>query len=193
MDGATLPDVLRYGNAAQLGLSRHRLDALISGGEYERIAPGVFLRAGITDDTTAGWMAAAVKRPTATLCLLSALSFHDLTDEILTRSEIAIPRGEHAVDVRIAPIAWHRFDAETFEIGRTEHALPGGMSIGLYSAERTIIDLFRLRHSWGSDLAIHALKRWLRGRGHSPSALSTMAKSFPKAQLALRTALEILL
>jgi hypothetical protein len=67
------------------------------------------------------------------------------------------------------------------------------LSIGLYSPERTIIDLFRLRHDWGSDLAIGALKRWLRGRGNSPAMLSAMAESFPKARPALQNALEILL
>jgi hypothetical protein len=193
MSAATLPDLLRYRDLAPHGLTRHRFDQLIHDKEYERIAPGVFLRAGTVDDTTAGWIAAAIKRPEATLCLLSALSIHDLTDDILTQSEIAIPRGTQAPTIRIARIAWHRFDAETFEMGRTEYPLPGGVSIGLYSAERTIIDLFRLSHQWGSDLAVDALKRWLRGRGHSPSALITMAKQFPKAVPALRTALEILL
>jgi hypothetical protein len=62
-----------------------------------------------------------------------------------------------------------------------------------YSAERTIIDLFRLSHDWGSDLGIEALKRWLRGRGNSPSALLEMARDFPKGRPALQNALDILL
>ena len=92
-----------------------------------------------------------------------------------------------------APIAWHRFDVDTFSIGRGQYALPGGMSIGLYSAERTLIDLFRLRHTWGSDLALDALKQWLRGSGNSPGSLLTMAESFPKARPAIHHALEVLL
>ncbi|GMA36845.1 hypothetical protein [Demequina litorisediminis] len=97
------------------------------------------------------------------------------------------------IEAPTAPIAWHRFDAATYDIGRGEYRLPGGLTIGLYSAERTIVDLFRLRHDWGSDLAIGALKRWRRARESSPSALLSMAASFPKAQPAIRTALEILL
>lgn len=193
MEITTLPDLLRYEDLASHGLSRHRFDQLLNGGEYERIAPGVFLSAGTTDDTTAAWMAIATKRPEATLCLLSALSIHDLTDDIPRRSDVAIPRGTGPLTIPIARIAWHRFDAETFHLGRTEHALPGGLSIGLYSAERTIIDLFRLSHDWGRDLAVDALKRWLRVRGNSPSSLVTMAKHFPKALPSLRNTLEILL
>jgi predicted transcriptional regulator of viral defense system len=193
MNTASMPDLLRYRGLATLGLTRRQLDQRVEAGEYERIAPGLFLRAGATDDTTAAWMAIATKRREATLCLLSALSIHDLTDEIPTRSDIAIPRGTHELAITSAAVSWHRFDASTFDIGRTEHSLPGGLAIGLYSAERTIIDLFRLSHNWGSDLAIEALKRWLRRRGNSPSDLLAMARDFPKGRPALKNALEILL
>lgn len=193
MDIATLPDLLSYDDLGPQGLTRHGLDRLIESGEFERIAPGLFLRSGLADDTTAAWIAVAAKRPDATLCLLTALSLHELTDEIPTRSDIAIPRGTQPVTVRHAPIAWHRFDAGTFSIGRTEHALPDGSSIGLYSAERTLIDLFRLRHTWGSDLALGVLKQWLRRQGNSPGSLFTMAEDFPKARPAIQQALEVLL
>lgn len=193
IDIATLPDLLSYDDLGPQGLTRYGLDRLIESSEFERIAPGLFLRSGLTDDTTAAWIAIAAKRPNATLCLLTALSLHELTDEIPTRSDIAIPRGTQPVTVHHAPIAWHRFDADMFSIGRTERALPGGSFIGLYSAERTLIDLFRLRYAWGSDLALGALKRWLRGRGNSPGSLLTMAEDFPKARPAIQHALEILL
>lgn len=193
MDIATLPDLLSYNDLAAQGLTRHGLDRLIEAGEFERIAPGLFLRSGLTDDTTAAWIAIAAKRPDATLCLLTALSLHELTDEIPARSDIAIPRGTQPVTVHHAPIAWHRFDADTFNIGRTEHALPDGSFIGLYSAERTLVDLFRLRHAWGSDLALGALKLWLRGRGNSPGSLLRMVEDFPRARPAIQHALEVLL
>lgn len=193
MDTPILPDLLNYRDLATPGLTRYGLDRLVESGQFERIAPGLFLRTGLVDDTTAAWMAVATKKPAATLCLLTALSLHEFTDEIPARSDIAIPRGSQPVTVHHAPIAWHRFDADTFDIGRAEHTLPGGLSIGLYSAERTLIDLFRLRHTWGSDLALGALKQWLRGRGNSPATLLTLAESFPKARPTIQQALEVLL
>lgn len=193
MDVTTLPDRLSYGDLGSHSLTRYALDRLIESGEFERIAPGLFLRSGLTDDTTAAWIAIAAKRPDATLCLLTALSLHELTDEIPARSDIAIPRGTQTVLVHHASIAWHRFDADTFNMGRTDHVLPDGSSIGLYSAERTLIDLFRLRHTWGSDLALGALKHWLRRSGNSPGSLLSMAEDFPKARPAIHHALEVLL
>lgn len=193
MDIATLPNLLSYDELAAQGLTRHGLDRLIESGEFERIAPGLFLRSGLVDDSTAAWITIAARRPDATLCLLTALSLHELADETPARSDIAVPRGTQPVTVHHAPIAWHRFDADTFSIGRTEHALPDGSSIGLYSAERILIDLFRLRHAWGSDPALGALKQWLRRRGNSPNSLLTMTEKLPKARPAIQHALEVLL
>ncbi len=192
LDGTALPDLLRYRDLDGWGLTRYRFDQMLAAGEYERIAPGMFLRAGAIDDTTAAWMALAAKKPEATICLLSAAALHELTDEIPRATDIAIPRGSQPATIRHAPITWHRFARGTFDIGRTEHRLPGGLAIGLYSPERTIIDLFRLRHDWGSDLAIGSLKRWLRGHGNSPGELLAIAQAFPTARPALQAALEVL-
>ena len=54
-------------------------------------------------------------------------------------------------------------------------------SNGISSSERTVIDFFRARHIWGSDLATAILKRWLSKHGNSPANPLTMAKQFPDA------------
>lgn len=138
-------------------------------------------------------MSIATRRPDVTLCLLSALAIHDLTDEIPAASDVALPRGAHRLRARYAPIAWHFFDRETFKIGRTTQQLSADLAIGLYGPERTIIDVFRLQHIWGFDLSTEALKRWLRRRGSSPGVLMDMAKDFPAVRPSLRSALEVLL
>ena len=92
-----------------------------------------------------------------------------------------------------APVTWHKFARAAFEVGR--ESLPiDGHRIGIYDAQRSIIDTFRLRHLEGYDLAIEALKRWLRKRGSHPAALLAMARRVdPRSEVAIRKALEILL
>lgn len=192
-DSSTWPDLIRYADLPKICVSRHALEGAAQAGLYERIAPGVFSRAGIMDDTTAAWAAVAGKQHRATLCLVTAASLHDLTDEIPRQSHIAIPRGLHPVVVSHAPITWHRFGRTTFDIGREIYALPGGISIGLYCPERTVIDFFRARHEWGADYANDILKRWLSQRGHAPSMLLAMAKQFPDAYPSLLSTLEVIL
>jgi hypothetical protein len=90
-------------------------------------------------------------------------------------------------------VTWHSFAVATFDLGRDELNLREETTIGIYSPERCIIDAFRLRHLEGPETAIEALRRWLRRRGSQPATLLKMARAFPKAEPALRAALEILL
>ncbi len=133
----------------------------------------------------------AAKSALATICMRSALARHNLIDDIPAEYDIAIPRGAWA-PATSAPVRWRHFDNETFELGRELLPLDDDHAIGIYSAERSIIDAFRLRHIDGAELANDALKRWLRAGGQ-PSELLKMARSFPRAGGTIRKTLEILL
>lgn len=110
-----------------------------------------------------------------------------------TTIDIAIRRGSWTPHTAI-PIRWHHFNPETFDIGRETLDTGAARIIGIYNAERSIIDAFRLSRREGGDttMATQALKTWLK-RGGQPSILLRMARAFPRAQGALRAALDILL
>ncbi|MFI2488076.1 hypothetical protein ACH47X_14265 [Promicromonospora kroppenstedtii] len=189
----TTPFLIRPGSTADDTPTRRAVERLAAAGEYEKIAPGAYVPTGSVDDTVAAWLALATRRPDVTICLMSAAALHDLTDEIPRTSHLALPRPARALKTEFAPITWHFFAKSTFDIGRDPYPLPGGQSIGLYSAERTIIDLFRLRHTHGEDLAVAALKTWLGRRTSRPGSLLAMAGSFPTARPEIRRVLEVLL
>lgn len=67
-----------------------------------------------------------------------------------------------------------------------------GLSVGVYNAERCVIDAFRLRHQEGEELGVEALRRWLKRPGATPADLLAMARSFPKVEPSLLQALRIL-
>lgn len=67
------------------------------------------------------------------------------------------------------------------------------MFLGIYGAERCIVDAFRLRHLEGEELAIEALRRWLRRPGSSPARLLDLARSLPRGEPALLRALRVVL
>ncbi|MEX2549572.1 MAG: hypothetical protein WD638_05050, partial [Nitriliruptoraceae bacterium] len=120
------------------------------------------------------------------------LARHDLTDEIPTRIDVALPRGTRLPKVS-APVCWHRFAPATFDLGRDVIELHAGYSIGVYSPERSIVDAYRLRHLEGDELGREALKAWLRQRGSQPSRLLQVAAPFPKALGRLREDMRVLL
>jgi predicted transcriptional regulator of viral defense system len=185
--------ILRDADFSDSKLSWRDVDEAMANGEVERIAPGTYARTGRIDDDTATLASIALRKPTATICLLSALDRHDLTDVIPSRTDIAVPRGSRALSAPYSRINWHQFDTRTFSLGREQVEVVDGIFIGLYGAQRTITDAFRLRHLVGGDVANEALKRWLRQPGSHPVELLKMAANFPKALPQLRRSLEVLL
>ncbi len=113
------------------------------------------------------------------------------TDQSM-RIDVAIPRGQRMPTLQ-APVHFHVFAAPTFDLGREELDLGAGASIGLYSAERTLIDVIRLRHREGPETAWEALRRWLRRKSSKPATLIRMASHFHGAERAIRQALEVVL
>jgi len=184
----SLPDTFRYSEALE-HISERQLRRLIAGGSIVPLSRGLYRKSDWLGDEDL--IEIAAKAPRATICLRSALARHELIDDIPVEIDIAIPRGSWTPETT-APVRWRHFDPDTFEIGRDRLDVGGGRTIGLYSAERSIIDAFRMRHLDGSDLANEALKRWLR-RGGQPSELLGMARSFPRTLTALRETMEILL
>jgi hypothetical protein len=159
-------------------------------GAVERIGRGIY-RSTNADPADHDLIEIAAKARQPTLCLLSALSRHELTDIIPAAHDIALPRGTWQPAVS-APVHWHRFDPVTFDIGRLTVHVDATYELGLYDAPRSIIDAYRLRHIVGPDVANDALRRWLR-RGGKPAELMRLTATFPAAKPAVLQALQVLI
>lgn len=189
---AWLPPIFSYAQARQAGLSQRRIYWLRDQGLIEPLAHGTYRHADADLDADPDLIEIATRAPRATMCLASALARHQLTDVIPSKIDIALPRRTRRPPTA-APVRWHAFASDTFDIGRDTLSLAMDARIGLFGPERSIIDAFRLRHQEGPELAHEALKRWLGRRDSSPAGLIRMAQNFPKALPSLRAALEILL
>jgi hypothetical protein len=187
-----LPATFSYTQARANGLSDRRLYELRDAGLLEQLGRGLFLRVDAAGDADPDLLEIASRAPRATLCLTTALARHGLTDAIPAAIDVALPRGQRHPRTQ-APTVWHTFAPDTFELGREEIRLTAHTRIGLYGPPRCIVDAFRLRHQEGPEVAIEALRRWLRRRDSQPAALMAMARSFPASEPALRAAMEILL
>ena len=186
-----LGDTFTYGAARTAGVGDKRLYQLRNSGEITALGGGVYrwADAPLADDDL---VEIAERVPRATLCLETALARHGLTDAIPAAIDIAIPRGGTRPVLR-APCRIHQFQPATFDLGRGLLEVGARQPVGLYSAERSILDIIRLRHREGSDVAWEALRRWLALPGRSPGQLVDLAQQLPRAEPALRQALEVLL
>lgn len=185
-----LPDTFSQSTAARAGISSTALHRHIQAGRLERLSRGLYQKPS-AEPFDPDLLTIARRSRHATICLTSALAHHELIDAIPAAWDIAIPRGTSA---RPDPnVRWHTFDRASFDVGRGTLAIPGTTAeIGLYSAERSIVDALRLRGYEGYETGIEALRAWLRRKGSQPSALITIARQLPRAEGPLREALTYL-
>jgi hypothetical protein len=186
-----LGDLFTYGDAMQSGMSSRQLYALRDSGAIVALGGGLY-RDADAPPADLDLIEIAERVPQATLCLETALARHGLLDAIPTATDIAIPRGATRPRLHAAH-RLHHFDRATFDIGRETVDVGGRTALGIYSPERCIIDVVRLRHAEGTDQAWEALRRWLRRPGRNHGQLITLARQFKGAETPLRSALEVLL
>lgn len=190
-DRAGLPSVFRYTDARTAGISAERLYCYRDLGLVRQIGRGLY-QWHDAPEADQDLLEIAHRVPGGTLCLVTALARHGLTDSIPARTDVAIPRGNRVPTLR-APATIHVFARNTFNLGREQFDIGDSSSVGLYSAERSLVDVIRLRHREGTDVAWEALRRWLRRKGSKPASLLKMAKRFHGAERAVRNALEVVL
>lgn len=185
-----LSPIFTHATARRCGITDRDLYRWRDEGRFEQIARGIFAEPDLPADPNL--IEIAIRAADATLCLATALARHGLIDDIPATINAALPRSRRTPRTT-SPITWHRFDEETFEIDRGELTVYGELTIGIYGPARSIIDAFRLRHLYGEDQAIEALRRWLAQPGNQPAELLALVRHFPTAETPLRHVLRVLL
>ncbi|MCP4179596.1 MAG: hypothetical protein GY756_17695 [bacterium] len=143
-------------DAKKIGISSSLLYYYVKKGFIERLDPGIFRGNNSVMDVDFQWedLVLAVKSISdGIICLVSALSLYDLTDEIPRVHWIAIANSSRAPKRQGVKIIRTR----NIALGRTNIKI-GSESVPIFDRERTIIDAFRYL---GKETAIKALKMGL--------------------------------
>jgi len=101
--------------------------------------------------------AVSMRYPKAVLCLISALSMHDMTTEIPHRIYIALPRNSRTPATNHPPLFVHRFSGGSYSEG-IEIRDMDGIKVKVYCVEKTLADCFKYRNKIGMDVVLEALK-----------------------------------
>lgn len=174
---ADLPPTFTTHTARDLGMHPRDLYLLRDNGQVHELSRGVFRKAGAPVPTWPDLLAVGTRVPSGIVCCVSALIVHDLADEMPDVVQLAVPNSQRPPRVDHPPTEVFRFGSTTFEIGLSWVAAAPGEPVRIYSPERTVIDMMRLRRRFGEPLAFGALKRYLRRRQSRPGELLEMARS----------------
>ena len=148
-------------DAAAVGVDSRTLRRLVGDGSVERVARGLY-RVAEAEPTEHYTLAAVCARvPGAIVCLLSALSVHELTTQVAWQEWIAIPHKARTPRLPELPVRVVRFSGAALRYGVVNTTFEG-VPVRITSPARTVVDCFRFRRLVGKDVAIEALRDALR-------------------------------
>jgi predicted transcriptional regulator of viral defense system len=133
----------------------------------------------------------ATRVPSGVICLISALAFHELTTQIPHEVHVALPRGAEEPRLDHPPIKTYRFTGEAFTEGVETHELDG-ISVCVYSPEKTLADCFKFRNKVGLDTAVEAVRFYRERRSVKGDDIMRYA-TICRVQKIIRPYLEALL
>ncbi len=157
------------------GYSRTVISKAIKSGHIERLSRGLYTAANAPISEHTSLVRVIKQTPSARICLLSALKFHDLTSQNPHEIWIAIDRKARKPAYAIPPTQVVRFSGQAFNTGVETHTLEG-TEVAIYSVAKTVVDLFRYRNTVGIDVAIEALKEGWRERRFTIAEVNKIAK-----------------
>jgi predicted transcriptional regulator of viral defense system len=148
---------LRTRDLIALGVHTDALYALRESGRIVELGRGLYRLADASEAEHPDLAVVAARAPNATVCLISALAYHNITTQIPSSIHLAVPRGSyHGIKLSI-PVTVYRFDPKTFNEGLERHRI-GGIPLKIYSPARTVVDCFKFRNKLGLDVALEALR-----------------------------------
>lgn len=161
----------------RLGISRNALESLIKEDKLLRVGRGVYQLPSVELDNESLYRAATKRiKGRSAVCLMSALSHYNLTDEISKQTWLLVDasgRSYHK-DIRL-----YRSRNPNWKIGI---AKADGYLIT--SLERTIVDAVILKKKFG-NLGIEALKKALKEKLTTASKIMDMASKLDADELVL--------
>jgi len=148
---------LRMSEAIKHGISRYTLYKMRDIGVLEQISRGIYRLVDLPPMSNPDLVTVSLRFPKAVVCLISALSFNEITTQIPHEVSVAVPRGSRMPSLDYPPVHAYKFSPEAFQAGIEKYQIDG-VAVQVYSAEKTLADCFKYRNKLGMDVVLEALK-----------------------------------
>ena len=114
-----------YSELKEAGFNKALLKTSLKNKNIKRMDRGLYYLSEGMSFSNPDLVAISIKIPKGVVCLLSALSFHEATNEIPKYVDVAIPRGTHESRVKYPPIRIYRFAPDAWKTGIEKHEIEG--------------------------------------------------------------------
>ena len=168
--------LVRARDLLALGISGTTISRAMQCGELIRVARGLYQLAGAEMDMNTSLSEVGKQAPKAVICLLSALAFHGLTDQLPRKVWLAISAKGWKPKLKSPGIRVVRFREPYFSTEIKEHEI-NGVPVRIYSASKSIADAFRNPKLVARPVAVESLRTALEEHRASPSELIDAARA----------------
>ena len=155
--------ILRTSEAIKHGIHPRTLYYMRDHNHLDVLCRGTYRLSDLEPVTNMDLITVATKVESGVICLISALSYHEITTEIPHEIYMAISRQTFYPKLKHPPIRFFRFSENAFSAGIEIHVM-NGVNVKIYSAEKTIADCFKYRNKLGLDVVLEALKLWRKNK-----------------------------
>ena len=167
--------IARLSEFRNAGITAATLCRMAEAGEVVRLSRGLYQLPDAPLDANHSLAEAAKRVPKGVVCLVSALAYHELTDQLPRAVWMAIGAKDWMPKQESPPTRIVRFtdalladDVITVDI---EH-----VPVKIFGVAKTIADCFRHRRSVGQTVALEGLQQALRQRRASPGEIARHAE-----------------
>lgn len=171
-----LSGVIRAKDVEHLGVTRTTLHRMCYRGLIQRVSRGIYIPVGADIDQFHSFVEVTKRVPQGLVCLLSALTFHELTTQNPFDVWLAIDRKARKPSIEDMPIRIVRFSGRALGFGVEKHIIEG-IEVSITSPAKTVADCFKYRNKIGVDVAVEALKDYRNKR------IGTMAELWQAAKV----------
>ena len=156
------------------GVTAATVSRMVRDGEVARLARGIYQHADAQLDNNHSLAETAKRLPKGVVCLVSALAYHGLTDQLPRKVWMAIGQKDWTPEQN-SQIRVVRF-TEALLSDSVETHLIEGVTVKVFSAAKTVADCFRHRSKVGLAVAIEGLQEALKQRKATPGEIARQAE-----------------
>jgi predicted transcriptional regulator of viral defense system len=167
--------ILRAAKAIDLGVPKHVIYEMQRNGDLIQEARGLYRLALSEPLGNPDLVQVGLQIPRGVIFLISSLYFHKLTTQIPDRVYVALPQHIKKPRIDYPPLKFYYLSERPFEAGIEEHCIDG-VTVKIYSREKTVTDCFKYRNQIGKELAVEALKDYMHRSSPNVNALIEYAK-----------------
>ncbi len=167
--------IVRLSELREAGITAATISRMVEAGDVIRLARGLYQMPDAPVGANHSLAEAAKRVPKGVVCLISALSFHELTDQLPRAVWMAIGTKDWAPQEVSPSIQIVRF-TDTLLADDVITVQIEGVSVKVFGVAKTIADCFRHRRTVGPSIALEGLQEALRQRKATPAEIARHAE-----------------